>query len=138
MIVFDTDTFTHFVRGNPNVVARVEQSSERFSLTVVSQIETLRGRFDAVMKAENAERLKLAQSLLLGAFRDLAKQSIVPFDDESLESFESLRVNKSLRKIGRADLLIASIALAHSATLVTRNLKHFRQVPGLRLENWAD
>jgi len=43
-----------------------------------------------------------------------------------------------LRKIGRADLLIASIALASSATLATRNLKDFAFVPGLRTENWAD
>jgi len=35
-------------------------------------------------------------------------------------------------------LLIASIALANDALLVTRNLRHFRQVPNLRLENWAD
>jgi tRNA(fMet)-specific endonuclease VapC len=41
-------------------------------------------------------------------------------------------------KIGRADLLVASIALANRATLVTRNLRHFREVPGLSLENWVD
>jgi tRNA(fMet)-specific endonuclease VapC len=43
-----------------------------------------------------------------------------------------------LKKIGRADLLIASIARANKAILVTRNLKDFRQVPGLQVENWAD
>ena len=31
-----------------------------------------------------------------------------------------------------------SIALANQATLVNRDLKDFRQVLGLRLENWAD
>ena len=36
------------------------------------------------------------------------------------------------------DLLIASIALAQRATLVTRNLRHFRQIPALNVENWAD
>jgi tRNA(fMet)-specific endonuclease VapC len=49
-----------------------------------------------------------------------------------------LRAVKSLRKIGRADLLIASIALANRATLVTRNLRHFQQVSSLTLVNWVD
>ena len=52
--------------------------------------------------------------------------------------FDRLRSHKKLVKIGRSDLLIASIALAHQATLVTRNVRHFRQVPGLNVENWAD
>jgi len=38
----------------------------------------------------------------------------------------------------RADMLIACIALGHKARLVTRNLKDYKDVPGLRLENWAD
>ena len=40
--------------------------------------------------------------------------------------------------MGRADLLIASIVLARQAILVTRNLRHFRQVPGLAIVNWVD
>ncbi len=52
--------------------------------------------------------------------------------------FDRLRENRKLRKIGRADLLIACVALANRATLVTRNLKHFRQVPGLQVEDWVD
>jgi len=43
-----------------------------------------------------------------------------------------------LKKIGRADLLVASVALANRAVLVTRNLRHFRQTPNLELENWVD
>lgn len=42
------------------------------------------------------------------------------------------------RGIGRADLLIASIALTQRATLVTRNLRHFRHIPGLSFANWVD
>jgi tRNA(fMet)-specific endonuclease VapC len=44
----------------------------------------------------------------------------------------------ALNKVGRADLLIASIALANRATLVTRNRRHFEKVPGLMVVNWVD
>ncbi|MBK8036517.1 MAG: type II toxin-antitoxin system VapC family toxin [Verrucomicrobiaceae bacterium] len=36
------------------------------------------------------------------------------------------------------DLRIASIALAYEATLLSRNLKDFQQVPGLKVENWLE
>ena len=52
--------------------------------------------------------------------------------------FDRLRQNKKLKKIGRADLLIADLTVANGATLVTRNLNDFRQVPGLPVENWID
>ena len=37
-----------------------------------------------------------------------------------------------------SDMKIASIALVHDATLLTRNLHDFTKVPDLRVENWLD
>ena len=68
----------------------------------------------------------------------LAQIVVVPPDESAVSHFDRLRATKGLAKIGRADLLIASITLAHRATLVTRNLRHFRQVPGLMVTNWID
>lgn len=34
-------------------------------------------------------------------------------------------------------LLTASIVLANNATLVTRNVRHFAQIPDLKIVNWA-
>lgn len=52
--------------------------------------------------------------------------------------FDELCERKKLKKIGRADLLIAAVVLANDATRITRNLRHFRQIPSLAVENWAD
>ncbi|GAA5251843.1 hypothetical protein KNCP2_01310 [Candidatus Rickettsia kedanie] len=38
--------------------------------------------------------------------------------------------------IGNNDLLIASHAIAENATLVTNNIKEFKRIPNLILENW--
>ena len=40
--------------------------------------------------------------------------------------------------IGPVDTLIAGSALAHHATLVTRNVREFARVPGLDVVNWYD
>jgi tRNA(fMet)-specific endonuclease VapC len=49
-----------------------------------------------------------------------------------------LKADNGSNLLKAQELLISSIALAHRATLVTRNLRHFQQIPGLRLENWVD
>lgn len=36
------------------------------------------------------------------------------------------------------DLKIAAICMAHEATLLTRNVTDFKNITGLRVENWLD
>ena len=40
------------------------------------------------------------------------------------------------KPIGMADSMIASIAISNELVLVTDNLKHFKRIKGLQLENW--
>ncbi len=136
--VLDTDMLTHLLRGHPRVVERATPVAADIFTTVATRIEQLRGRFDAVFKAENGEKLLRAQLRLIETENDLSGIPIVPIDDPSAAEFDRLRQNRKLKKIGRGDLLIAAITLANGATLVSRNLKDFRLVHGLRVENWMD
>ena len=47
-------------------------------------------------------------------------------------------VAQRLPRTGTQDLKIASIYLAHDATLLTRNTVDFKKVPGLLIENWLN
>lgn len=60
---------------------------------------------------------------------------LLPFGDKSLVEYEALKRQRI--RIGTSDLRIAAIALVHGATVLTRNLRDFRQVPGLVAEDWT-
>ena len=138
MILLDTDTLSLLMRGHERLVLRVSRHTEPMAITLVTRIEIFQGRFASLLKAADGERLLLAQHWLEENEAYLSRVSCVPFDQSAAATFDRLCDKTSLRKIGRADLLIASIALSRQAILVTRNRKHFERIPGLRVENWAD
>jgi tRNA(fMet)-specific endonuclease VapC len=140
MFVLDTDTLTLLFTGHPQVTSRRGSvPSSAIAITVITWIETLLGRFEFVRKAATGDELLRAQALLDLTRRSLAAvETVIPIDTAAAAEFDRLRANKKLKKIGRGDLLIAAVVLANRATLVTRNQRHFRQVSGLQVENWAD
>ncbi len=140
MFALDTDILTLLFAGHPRVISRRDRvPSKDIAITVVSYVQSLQGRFQFLLKGATGEELLRAQSLLDGTERELARvETVLPIEARAAAEFDRLRQNRKLRKIGRADLLIAAITLANRATLVSRNLKDFRQVPGLPVENWAD
>lgn len=138
MIILDTDVTTLMHAGHAGVAKRLEANADDIAITIVTFVETLRGRFEFLMKASGKEQFLQAQRLLQTSLQRLEELPTLFLDSPSLDHFESLTRKKGIKRIGRADLLVASIALAHDATLVTRNLKHFKLVPGLKCENWVD
>ena len=139
MHLLDTDTLTHLHAGHPRVIDRLRNVDDSIvGTTVITKGELLRGRIDFLLKAANGRDVWRAQQWLTRTEELLAQILIVPFDENAAKEFDRLRANKAYRKIGRADLLIASIALANQAILVTRNVRHFRQVHGVSLVNWVD
>lgn len=139
MYLLDTDTLTYLYAGQPQVVSRLQQAgTPNVGTTIITKIEVLRGRMDAVIKAADAGKLLHAQQLLIRSEQFIEAMIVVPLDQPAATLFERLAKAPTLHKIGRADLLIASIALTNRAILVTRNRRHFAKVPGLIVVSWVD
>jgi tRNA(fMet)-specific endonuclease VapC len=138
MYLLDTDTLSALHRDNPQVVMHVDQANDTVAITIITRLEILRGRVDHVLKAATGAEVLRAQQWLDHSEALLALIEIVPFDATAAQIFDGLKAAQSLRKVGHADLLIASIALANRVTLVTRNLRHFHSIPRLSVENWMD
>jgi tRNA(fMet)-specific endonuclease VapC len=137
---FDTDIFTLLTRGHANVKARYEKAvaegGNLFGIPAVAWVEIIRGRCDAIKTSANGEELLKNFGRLVFSEQQLSRFARLPITESVSGQFD--RWKKGKLQIRQADLLIACICLAHDATLVTRNLKDFKLVPGLKLENWAD
>lgn len=85
--------------------------------------------------ARRSQRMEANLQLLKAFFAPL--QSLT-FDDECAEHYGQIHADlrKQDKPIGPNDTLIAAIARAHNATLVTHNTAEFSRVAGLRLEDW--
>ncbi|AMV30254.1 tRNA(fMet)-specific endonuclease VapC [Gemmata sp. SH-PL17] len=139
MFLLDSDIATLAMREHERVSARLAATDpELVALTLITRLEMLRGRIDAVIKAASAEELLRACLGLATSEEFIGAYRIVQISESAAEQFVQLRANKKLKKIGPGDTLQAAIALATGATLVTRNIKDYASVPGLKLENWAD
>jgi tRNA(fMet)-specific endonuclease VapC len=130
MYLLDTNTCIRVLRNSaPAVVARLRsRAPDEVALCSVVKAELY---FGARRSARVQENLAAVAAFCV-PFQSL------PFGDVAAEHYGTIRadLSRSGCTIGPNDLLIAAIARAHDATLVTHNTSEFRRVVGLRLEDW--
>jgi tRNA(fMet)-specific endonuclease VapC len=95
----------------------------------------------SVVKAElfyGAERTSDPAKTLAGQHAFLDQFASLSFDDRAASVAGAIRAKlaRGGTPIGPYDLQIASIALVNGLTLVTRNVREFKRVEGLSIENW--
>ena len=77
---------------------------------------------------------------VLNAIDELLLQevSVLDFDRDCANEFGRVRIQlrRSGVKVPSVDLMIGSVALIDDLTLVTHNTADFRNIPGLRLDDW--
>jgi len=131
MYVLDTNTVLDYFRGKGNVAANLLATPpSEIALPAIAAYETWVG----VLGSQNAKRRQAQFEHFL------AVVGVLAFDSAISRRAAELRqaLERRGEPIGPLDTLIAATALAHNATLVTRNVREFGRVPGLNVANWFD
>ena len=135
--LLDTDTYSEILRAsNRNVIDRSNEYRdrfERFSLSAVTVYELVGGMQRAQL-GRRLEALKVA----------IDAEEIIPIDKQA--AIVAGRILGDLLRtgqtIGKADPMIAAIAIQHDLTLITGNTQHFERIArlgyALRLDNWRN
>jgi tRNA(fMet)-specific endonuclease VapC len=122
MIIADSDVLIDFFRGKTSA-ERIEQELRkgRVCTTVITAFELWAG-------AKQQNQMRSVDILLLAL-------PIINLDSQSAKRAGELRDTLEQKgiTIGMADSLIAGICLENKAKLLTRNVKHFSRVDGLKL-----
>jgi tRNA(fMet)-specific endonuclease VapC len=129
--MLDTDISSYIIRKRPEPVrARFrEVESAQLCLSVVSEAELLYG-----VTAKGSPR---ALASMVADF--LRRLTILDWSRAAARHYADIRakLESDGTPIGNMDLMIAAHARSTGAVLVTNNEKHFRRIPGLKVENWA-
>lgn len=140
MIVLDTDHLSvlkyHDSPLSRMLERKLDAAREPIFTTIVSVEEQLRGWLSFIKSQSHVTRLVVAYRELEIALQFTHGFRIVPFDLASAENFAALKRQRI--RIGTQDLKIAAMVLANDAVLLSRNLKDFSKVPGLKVQNWLE
>jgi tRNA(fMet)-specific endonuclease VapC len=122
-IVADTDVLIDFMAGYEPSASRIALEIERGALktTAVTRFELLAGASSARQQRNVRDLLEAVPAL--------------PLDARAADRAAEVRraLEKRGHPIGMGDSLVAGVVLAAGGILLTRNLKHFERVEGLRL-----
>lgn len=133
--LLDTDIFSEILKGmDQNVVAKATAYRAAFGHYTISTITVM----EIVKGLHKLQREDRIQQFLAG----LPTVESLTLDLRSSELAGRIYADleRAGQPLGRADPMIAAIALRHGLTLVPGNVSHYQRIQawgyGLKLDNW--
>jgi toxin FitB len=139
MIILDTDVVSGAMRHRPDT-AVISWLDQQFRTSLWStSISVLEIRFGIALLPVGTRRTRLERAFER-VMDEMIEDRIVSFDTGAAEETAILMANR--RRAGREgelrDTMIAGISIARRATLATRNIRHFADLPVPIVNPWAD
>jgi tRNA(fMet)-specific endonuclease VapC len=133
--LLDTDIFSEILKGVDQVVVQraidYRAAFGRYTISAITVMEVVKG----LHKVSREDRI---QQFLNG----LTTVELLPLDGQSAELAGRIfaDLERMGQPIGRADPMVAAVALQHGLILVTGNTTHYERVRArgypLQIENW--
>lgn len=132
-VLLDTNAIAEAVRPTPNpaFMKRLRANEAKLAIASVTLHEAVYG----VERLPEGGRKQMLREYM----RDVvSKVTVLPYDAAAADwhARERARLETKGRTMPYADGQIAAIAVARALTLVTANVRDFRGVLGLRVEDW--
>jgi tRNA(fMet)-specific endonuclease VapC len=128
--LLDTNVCVDYLNGRHPTVTRsiLKRSPDDLCVSSIVAAELRYGAEKSAHRQRNHHRLDLF----------LTEIQCVDFDAVAAASYGRVRaaLERRGRLIGAYDMQIAAHALALRLVLVSDNVREFRRVPGLKIENW--
>lgn len=138
MILLDTDVLSALFREKPEQAVRAWLDRQPRSSVWTTSVTVFEIRFGLALMPAGRRRTRLAHGFE-DSLRDDLEDRIVPFDTSAAEQAAVLMASR--RQMGRSvelrDTMIAGIAIARRATLATRNMRHFADLPVSVVDPWG-
>jgi tRNA(fMet)-specific endonuclease VapC len=129
--LLDTNTIIYFFKSEGNISTRLLSVPPKdIGISAIVYYELLFGISKSIRQKEKIHQL----GLLIDA------TNLIPFGEKEAHAAAKIRANLEKRglPIGPMDVLIGATALANHAILVTHNLKEFKRIDRLEVEDWYD
>ena len=131
MYFLDTNTCIYFLNGKYESIRDklLSTSPNEIAIPSIVKAELLLGAYKSKNRKGNIDKVEQ----LLTPFE------IIPFDDLMTYVYADIRnkVEKKGEVIGPNDLLIASIVKFNEGIIVTHNVKEFKRIEGLKVDDWV-
>ncbi len=132
MYLLDSDICIELMRGNLPIAFKLMSNSDPqlFGIPCIVEAELRTG----ALKSDHPKKNLLMLERFLSPFQ------LVPFDSKCAVAYAKVRsqLESEGNKIGPNDTLIAATTIANNAVLVTHNVREFKRVSSLELEDWAE
>ena len=140
MFLLDTDHLSILHRHQQPEWSRLtsrlaNHRPEEAAVSIVSYQEQVQGWLTYINRAKKDAEIVEGYRQLQTVFEEYRNFKALALDQSAQTHFVNLRRQKV--RIKTMDLRIASIALVHDATVLTRNIRDFSKVPGLKVEDWT-